>query len=90
MALSIHKGRRAFVFYVPTSSKTVWPGEFVEERLPDNALPRPLIQSMHSSIALMYPARAISSCPSCGLSLVSFQVLLGPYVYLICQLSLTH
>ena len=50
----------------------------------------PLIQSMHSSLALMHPARAISSHPSCGLSVVSFQVLLGPYVYLICQLSLVN
>ena len=50
----------------------------------------PRIQSMHSSLALMHPARASSSHPSCRLSLVSFQVLLGPYVYLICQPSLVH
>ena len=31
--------RRAFVLRAPTPSKTVWPGEFVEVRLPDDAPP---------------------------------------------------
>ena len=79
--------RRAFILHAPPPSKTVWPGEFVEVRLTDNTS---LIQSMHSSLALMHPARAISSHPSCGLSLVSFQVLPEPYVYLISQLSLVN
>ena len=29
--------RRAFVLRVPTPSKTVWPGEFLEVQLPDDA-----------------------------------------------------
>ena len=31
--------RRAFVLHAPTPSKTVWPGEFLEVQLPDDAPP---------------------------------------------------
>ena len=48
----------------------------------------PRIQSMHSSLALMHPVHTISSHPNCGHSLVSFQVLRGPYAYQTCQPSL--
>ena len=48
----------------------------------------PRIQSMHSSLSLMHPVHTISSHPNCGYSLVSFQVLRGPYACQTCQLSL--
>ena len=39
LSQSPHNRRRAFVLRAPTRSKTVWPGEFLEVQLPDDAPP---------------------------------------------------
>ena len=49
-----------------------------------------LIPSTHLSLILMHQVHINSSHPSCGRSLVSFQVLRGPYAYQTCQPSLAH
>ena len=49
-----------------------------------------LIPSMHLILVLMHQVHINSSHPSCGRSLVSFQVLRGLYAYQTCQQSLAH
>lgn len=49
-----------------------------------------LIQSMYLSLVLMHQVHINSSHPSCGRSLVLFQVLRGRYAYQTCKPSLAH
>ena len=79
--------RRAFVLRAPAPSNMFGPENSYKYNFQITLLP---IQSMHSSLVPMHLAHAISSRPSCDLSLVSFQVLHGPYVYQTCQPSLVH
>ena len=64
--------RRAFVLRAPTPSKTVWPGEFLEVQLPDDA-PVGLEYALEprTDAPSLY---VISSPLSCGRNLVSFPV----------------
>ena len=78
--------RRAFVLRVPTRSKTVWPGEFLEVQLPDDA-PVGLEYALEprTDAPSLY---VISSPLSCGRNPVSFPVLCGQSTYQTCQPNL--
>ena len=78
--------RRAFVLRAPTPSKTVWPGEFLEVQLPDDA-PVGLEYALEprTDAPSLY---VISSPLSCGRNPVSFPVLCGQSTYQTCQPNL--
>ena len=73
--------RRAFFLRAPTPSKTVWPGEFLEVQLPDDALP-------DSEYVLTHLVYVISSLLGSGRNPVSFPVLCRQYAYQTCKPSL--
>ena len=78
--------RRAFVLRVPTPSKTVWPGEFLEVQLPDDA-PVGLEYALEPRTDA--PSLCVISSPlSCGRNPVSFPVLCGQSGYQTCQPNL--
>ena len=66
--------RRAFVLLAPTPSKTVWPAEFVEVQLPDDA---PAYLEYALEPCTDAPSYVISSPLSCGRNPVSFQCCAG-------------
>ena len=78
--------RRAFVLRAPTPSNTVWPGEFLEVQLPDDA-PVGLEYALEprTDAPSLY---VISSPLSCGRNPVSFPVLCRQYAYQTCKPSL--
>ena len=78
--------RRAFVLRVPTPSKTVWPGEFLEVQLPDDA-PVGLEYALEprTDAPSLY---VISSLLSSDRNPVLFPVLCGQSTYQTCQPNL--
>ena len=78
--------RRPFVLRAPTPSKTVWPGEFLEVQLPDDA-PVGLEYALEPRTDT--PSLCVISSPlSCGRNPVSFPVLCGQSTYQTCQPNL--
>ena len=78
--------RRAFVLRAPTPSKTVWPGEFLEVQLSDDA-PVGLEYALEPRTDA--PSLCVISSPlSCGRNPVSFPVLCGQSTYQTCQPNL--
>ena len=79
--------RRAFVLRAPTPSKTVWPGEFLEVQLPDDAPP----DSEYALEPRTYAPSLRNLSPlGCGRNPVSFPVLCRQYAYQACKPSLAR